>query len=917
MLYGRARESAEIEGLLGAARAGRGSGVVVRGEAGIGKSALLDHARRSAKGFEVLDARGLQVESELPFVALADLVRPALASIDALPARQAAAIRGALALGPPVESDRFAVAAATLSLLATVAERQPVLAVVDDAHWIDAASREALLFAARRLAADPVLVIFAVREGEGESFDESGLPEVVVGPLEKEAADELVEALTGERATAAVRAEVVAATGGNPLAMVEMAGSLTHDQLSGGATLGEALPAAATVERAFLRRTAALSAGARAALLVAAAGTSDQIGEIESACVLAGADPEGLLEAERAGLLRRDRGIEFQHPLLRAAVYRDAAPEERRRAHGALARALGAAAAAERRAWHLAASAEGYDGEAANALSHIAAEARKRGGLTAAARALERSAELTEDSSARTRRLFDAASNWYLSAGSAQARRLLDAASETCTDPLLRSDIEHLYGQVEMWQGETDAAHRRMTAAAIEVEATDRRRAALMLADASLAALLSGSIQKGIGLARRAHQLAGDLGTEVSAVTGPILANGLLLGAEAEEVRPLLAVWDRIPLEQRSPSVLIQVAPPLTWIEEYDQTRSMLDGLIRVGRELSSPSILVPALWDLGELDFRMGRWSEGYANSTESLSLAQETGQGHHLSLAFVARLEAGRGQEDQARAHGEQAVALGQTVGSGAAVAYGLAALGLLELGLGRPAAAIETLEQLEVALAGMGVREPSVVQSLPDLAESYVREGRLNDARAVTESLALHGERSGIAWTNATAARCSGLLADADGDRYADEFERALEWHTRATQPFETARTRLCYGERLRRGRRVAEAREQLRLALDEFERLGATPWSRKALAELQATGEHRRSRGPETSELTPRELQVALLVAEGATNREAAASLFLTVKTIEFHLGHIYRKLGVRSRTELARRLAARERDASPA
>src|SRR5215213_7813321 len=272
MLYGRARESAEIEGLLQAARTGRGSSAVLRGEAGIGKSALMGNARERADDFTVLAARGLQAESELSFVTLADLLRPALGAIDDLPGRQAAALKGALALGPPVDSDRFAVAAATLSLLARVAEAGPVLVLVDDAHWIDGASREALLFAARRLEADPVVVLFAIREGEGESFEDTGLRTLVVGPLDEDASGALVEDLTSGRAAATVRAELAVATGGNPLALVEMAGSLTPAQLTGQEALGESLPAATSVERAFLRRTAALSDGARAALLVAAAG---------------------------------------------------------------------------------------------------------------------------------------------------------------------------------------------------------------------------------------------------------------------------------------------------------------------------------------------------------------------------------------------------------------------------------------------------------------------------------------------------------------------------------------------------------------------------------------------------------------------------------------------------------------------
>jgi DNA-binding CsgD family transcriptional regulator len=910
MLYGRTGEAAAIERMLDAARAGTGCALVIRGEAGIGKSALLAHARANAAGFRVLSARGLQAESELPFAALSDLLRPVLGAIDELPDRQAAAVRGALALGPPIESDRFATAAASLSMLATAAERSPLLMLVDDAHWIDGASLEALMFTARRLGSDPMVALFAIREGETDAFEDSGLAELVVGPLERDPSDRLLGDLTGDRASASVRGRLFQATGGNPLALVEVAESLSTAQLSGDEQLDELLPAAATVERVFLRRIEHLSEASRDALLVAAVGASDRGTEVEVACALAGADPAALREAEDAGLVRRaGETIEFRHPLLRNAVYRSASPEERHRAHRALAQAVDPRRAAERRAWHLAAAADGMDADAASALVEAAEDARRRGALTVAARALERAAEVTPDHTTRARLRYDAATNWRLAGDSPRARSLLGRSAEGDLDPLLRADIEHLLGQIAMWEEQPRVARPRLEAAANGVESHDTTRAAAILTDASLAALLSGDIPGGIGLGRRAHELAKGR-HELLAMTGPLLANGLLLSGAPEEARALLMTYDAIPADKRPPAALIQIAPPLTWIEEYDKARSFLEDLIRKGRELSSPSILVPALWNMTELEYRVGRWDQGYAAGSEAVSLARDSGQMLHSGLAFVARIEAGRGLEADARAHAEEAFALSDQVGYGAGIAYSLAALGLLELGLGRTDAAVERLLQLDAALGGMGVYEPTVVTSLPDLIEACVRAGRPGDAEAGLRRLTDSAERSGFAWSNATAARCAGLLAG--DDAYESCFERALGWHGRVSQPFEQARTQLCFGERLRRGRRVADARDQLRAALAGFEQLGAAPWVERAQLELNATGERRRPRGPETDDLTPREMQVALLVAQGSTNRETAAALFLTTKTIEFHLSQIYRKLGLRSRTELAHRMAAEHR-----
>jgi DNA-binding CsgD family transcriptional regulator len=810
-----------------------------------------------------------------------------------------------------VATERFAVAAATLSLLATAAEQQPVVAIVDDAHWIDQASREAMLFTARRLDADSVLMLFGVREGETDVFDESGVQELNLAALDAEPARELVSGLSAGRAKPDVVDGLIAAAAGNPLALIETTRSLSDGQLAGTDPLDELMPAAQSVERAFLRRAARLGDPARRALLVAAVGTSDGADEIEAACAAQGIEPAALAEVQGAGLVTRAQQIEFRHPLLRAAIYRAATPAERDAAHRALADVMRADGAAERRAWHLAAAARAPDDAVAVELAEAAAAARARGALPAAARALERSAALTPDDAVQAQRLLEAAGHWQLAGRSERSRDLLAEAAELSSKPTLRSDIEHLHGQIEMWAGLTPQARERLSRTAAEIEPHDRTRAALINADAALAALLAGDVAGGTDLARRAYALAEPLGAELVALTGPIVGNALALAGKLEEAAPFLRAYRHVPAEALSPSALIQIPPPLTWLEQYDEARALLDRLAAIGRSLSAPSILAPALMNLTELDFRTGNWTDGYATGTEALALAAEgAGQTLHLVYGILSRIEAGRGLDQDCARHAEAGLTMGRERGDGSAIAYSLSALGLLDLGRGRAGEAADRLLELDVALESMGVVEPTVVFTLPDLVEALVRAGRTEEAEQSLDKLARRARASGLVWPNATAARCAGLLAS--DEEFEDHFRAALAWHERAPQAFERARTHLCFGERLRRARQATAAREHLRTAADVFARLGARPWIERADGELAATGERRRARGPETSELTPRELQIALLVAQGATNKEAAAALFVTAKTIEFHLGHVYRKLGVRSRTELAARMQASDR-----
>jgi DNA-binding CsgD family transcriptional regulator len=911
MLFGREVECGRIESLLDEARGGRSGTLVVRGEAGIGKSALCGRAVELAAGLTVLATRGVETESELAFASLAQLFRPALERLGKIPAPQASALAGALAIGPPVPGDRFTICAATLSLLAAVAEDGPALVVVDDAQWLDRSSAEALLFAARRLDSEGVAVLFAVRDGQPSVFDRADLPELVVTGLEAGAASALLASRSSVPIADDVAGRILRAAAGNPLALGEVPALLSSEQLAGAEPIGEDLPTPPTVVRAFSRYLDALPESSREALLVAAVSDSTDLDEIGTGLAALGLDPGALRPAEETGLVFVEGStLEFRHPLLRSAVRESASAVARRAVHRALADVAGAQS--DNRAWHLAAAAPDDDEAAAAALEEAALRARERGGYAEAASALERAARLTGDDVAAARRLRESARDHMLVGRVERAVELLDEALPRATEPALRARILHLRATIEMWHGSPPAAVTLLTGQAEQVAADDPDRAASMLTDAAWACFLAADIRHGLEAADRACSAVSGLGGWTEARARGVRAIALTLGGDALRALPLFAEYRALLDHPRSALTTSQPFRPdglvLTWFEEYDLARDRLTRAIDGARAQSALGALPWTLVQLAELDFRTGRWASAFAGASEAVRIAEEVGQRTALtfSLAVLARIEAGRGREDDAAAHANRALELAHR-GVNAAVAFARSALGLLELGHGRGEHAIVQLERLAQRAVEHGLREPAVIQWTPDLIEAYVRAGRLGDAERLLREFEQVARETQRTWALATAARCRGLLAEDSGEEH---FLHALELHDLTPTPFDRARTQLCLGERLRRGRRRADAREWLVGALEVFERLGAEPWAERARAELAASGETVRRRDAFTEEeLTPQELQVALVVARGATNKEAGAALFLSPKTIETHLGRVYRKLNVRSRTELARLLAS--------
>jgi DNA-binding CsgD family transcriptional regulator len=901
VLIGRDRERAELDRVLTRAESGRSAVLVLAGDAGIGKSILLDHtaAEAAARGFTVLRSRGIESEAELAFSGLHDVLGPVLELLPEIPERQAAVLASALALGPVVAADRFAVCAGTISVLGAAAERRPVLATIDDAHWLDRSSIDALFFAARRFEVERIALVFAVRTGSPSTLEASGLPELPIECLDEPSSRALLSDAWPE-VDASAASRIVATAAGNPLALLEIPALLTDAQRRGRASLDEPLPAGASIERIFLKRLRGLPPETIGALLVAAASESGDLETITRAVGTSG-DLGALLPAERSGLVRvTAAGVEFRHPLVRSAVYHGASAGERRDAHVALAAAL-AGRSEDRRAWHLAASAVQPDEQVAEALARAAARAGERSGYAAAASGQERAAALTPDPRRRADRLLDAARSLELCGSFDRAIGLLDAALAADNDPLRRADIQHVRGRIEAAHGNPTNAGDILVTAAEDVAARDPARASAMLIDAAMVEFATERREAALATGREALELGAGTATERRATTVlRALETTWSLPADGADATDLeLALHGN---ELESPLMLATIATALAHDGEGDRARRVTKRYVERARSLGAIGALPQALVTLAGLEQHL---SAAYACAAEARDLSAETGQLFSLanSLLCLGWVDGLQGREQNARAHLERAKTIMQRTGWGddILVDYALARMCLV---IGRPEETVRLMEPAVFNECGQ-VRHRS--GWAVDLVEAYVRTGRLGDARS---TLAQMEQRS---WPEGTyrlgVEACRGLVATED--EFEQEFVTALTANEKS-RGFFRARAELWFGQRLRRARRRGDARRWLWSALDGFETIGATACVEEARAELVATGEHVRRGRSTLADLTERELRVALVVADGATNKEAAAQLFLSPKTVEFHLGHVYRKLGVRSRTELARRLASTPR-----
>jgi DNA-binding CsgD family transcriptional regulator len=787
--------------------------------------------------------------------------------------------------------------------------------VVDDAQWLDRASAEALLFTVRRLGAEGIAVIIASRTGEPSVFDRSGLEELVVGGLDEKDIGLLLEnrgfGVSHDAVTTLQRA-----TAGNPLAALEIAALLSARQLAGIEPLDDPLPAGrASVERAFLRRVADLTPDARRALLVAAAADSEDMGPIAGVLQAMGIEAVELERGEDRGLVGLEgHRVSFAHPLIRSCVYHAADPSERRAAHRALAASLEERAGpsdSDRAAWHLAAAAVEPDETVAGRLEEVAIRARERSGYAAAARAFERAGDLSPIAGERAKRLLEAAEAALLGGQTARAGELSDKALQYATDPRLRARIEHVRGRSQVWLGKTEMAFQILVSGASKYRDTDAATASLMLVDASMACGMRGDIEAAVRTGQQAWTAAQVVGGPTKAAASILYAASLLVEGNVARASGLLAGAEQLDESYVAATndlfTPAMAARALAWMERYDEALQLCDLVIAIARRTGTLGALPMALAAQADTEFDVGDWNAAYAHAMQGIDMSRSTSQQGFLSYCLVvaAKLEAARGLSADCRGHIEEALTI-----AGLPISintYASATLGALELGMGRYRRAVVELRKVADRWNEIKLGNPGVVRWAPDSIEALAHVGNLEEAWRLLDALPSQADLVKTSWARAVASRCRGILVEQDFDSH---FETALNTHQHDVLPFERARTQLAYGERLRRSRRRGEARVKLREALETFEQLEATPWIDRTRVELLATGEHARRRSAATTQaLTPQEHVVARAVAHGATNKEVAATLFLSPKTVESHLSRIYSKLGVRSRTELARQIVS--------
>jgi DNA-binding CsgD family transcriptional regulator len=902
-LTGRAGERGVLDRFVAGVRAGEGRALVVRGEPGVGKTALLDYLAGRASGCLVARAAGVQSEMELAFAGLHQLCAPMLDHAESLPGPQREALRTAFGLSAGPVPDRFLVGLAVLGLLSETAGERPLVCVVDDQQWLDRASAQALGFAARRLAADPVGLVFAARV---PGQDVAGLPELVVEGLAERDARELLKSVLTGPLDARVRDRVIADTHGNPLALLELTRGLTPAQLTGGFGVSEAVPLDGRIEDSFRRQLEALPAQTRRLVQLAAADPSgDPVLVWRAAGRLAiGAGAAG--PAVEAGLAEFGARVRFRHPLARSAAYRSASVQERRELHGALAEATDPAVDPDRRAWHRAQAAPGPDEEVAAELEQCAGRAQRRGGLAAAAAFLERSAGLTLDPARRAQRALAAAQAKYQAGALDAALFLLTMAQAGPQDELQRARGDLLRARIAFASSHGRDAPPLMLSAAKRLETLDVELARETYLEAFTAALFVGRLSSAVEDVARATRTAPAPLTKGRAPD--LLLDGLALlvtegyaaGSPALR-RALVAV--------RSQDISGEEGLGWLWLAEMaaiavwdDETWHILASRhVKLARDAGALSELPLAVLSRYLMYIHAGELEQGAALIAEAQAVADATGSqlGPYGGLGAAAF----RGREAEATEliQATMAGATSRGEGRGVATQYAVA---LLYNGLGRYDQALAAAE-LACEYDDIGV----VGWSLTELVEAAVRSGQPARAADALRRLSETTRASGTDWGLGIEARSRALLSE--GEAAENCHREAIERLGRTRMRPAAARAHLLYGEWLRRENRRRDARAELRTAHDLFTTMGIEAFAERARHELLATGDTVRKRTVQTaSELTAQEAHIARLAVDGRTNVEIGAQLFLSTRTVEWHLSKVYTKLGVGSRRELRRALASR-------
>ncbi|WP_326835496.1 AAA family ATPase [Amycolatopsis rhabdoformis] len=893
----RRAERETLDRLLDAVRAGKSQVLVLRGEAGVGKTVLLEHLVGQAAGIRVARAVGVQSEMELAFAGLHQLCAPMLGGAEALPDPQRVALRTAFGLSPGPAPDRFLVGLAVLGLLAEAARERPLLCVVDDTQWLDSASAQALAFVARRLVAESVALVFAVREPATTEL--TGVAQLVVEGLPDSAARDLLDSVLRLPADDRVRDRIVAETRGNPLALVELSRGLSPKELAEGFSLAGATTIPRRIEQRYQARLAQLAPATVRLLLIAALEPQGDPVTLWRAAGLLDIGAESAEPALEAGLIEIGSHVRFHHPLVRSAIYQAAAPAERRRAHWALAQVTDADTDQDRRAWHAAQAAEAPAEEAAEELGRSACRAQARGGMAAAAVMLERAAELTAVPSTRAKRTLEAAHITHVAGAPEEALRLLSIAEAGPLDRLEKARADLLRGRISLTVNRGREAPPLLFAAARQLEGLDVGLARETYLDALLAGMFAGVSDADLREVAEAARAA----PRSPQPPGPadLLLDGLAIRF-TDGFGPSLPMLRRALSAFRTPDLSLK---ELHW--------------------LWLAHIMAGNMWDEQTLDTARHLQLARDKGALNTLPLALAAHIGAHVyagdldtaahlrdELAEVSRatgipaatygsllLAAWRGREEEARQVITRTEAEAVRRGEG----FGLLIIGasraVLCNSLGYYAEALESAEGARQRPPVMGV-EPWL--ALVELIEAASRLGKTAVAQDGFTKLVVTTRASGTDWALGIEARSRALLAT--GDDAESAYREAVDRLSRTRIRGECARARLLYGEWLRRARRRADAREQLRTAHDMFTEMGMEAFAERAGRELRATGGTARKRSVETgTELTSQEAQIVRMVREGLSNAEIGARLFLSPRTVEWHLGRIFDKLGVTSRRQL--------------
>jgi DNA-binding CsgD family transcriptional regulator len=906
-LRGRRNERAALDGLLAGARAGRSGVLVLRGEAGIGKTALLDYAVAAASdAYRVVRATGVESERELPFAALQQLCAPMLDRLDRLPAPQRHALRSTFGLGTGPAPDRLLIGLAVLSLLSEVAEDRPLLCVVDDAQWLDHASALAVAFVARRLLAEPIVILVAARERPG-AF--AGLPEIAINGLHDAAARELLGSVIPERLDERVVDQLVAETHGNPLALLELPRGLSPAQLAGGFAVPAALSLPARIEERFGQRFEALPAATRQLVLVAAAESSGDQSLLWRAAGRLGIPSHALEPAESAGLLELGVKIRFRHPLVRSAVHRAATPQERRAAHRALAQATDRDADPDRRAWHRAEASVGPDEGVAAELEQAAGRAQARGGLSAAAAFLERAAALTLDPPRRARRMLAAARAKYEAGALDDAVALLAEAEGGTLDnlELVRADLLRAQIMYAVKRGSDAPALLLDAARRLQGAEPDLARATLL--EALEAARFAGPLGSTVGVAEVSEAALARPLLERPLSPADLLLHGFATQYTKGYAAAVPVLKDALSAFRHEPALPPRDARWLTlacraagdvWDDEAWRLLSARS--LARAREAGALTTLPLFLTTVAYMQVISGELDSAASLQDEVALITELIGTPPHRYIALWLAALTGREADLAELVHATEAEA--EARGEGFSLAITTLAQAVLANALGRHEEALVAVRHtVEVDITS----EMGSPRAVAELVEAAVGSGDRALAERAMARLVQTTRPSGTDWALGVEARSRALMAE--GDAAETAYREAIERLGRTGVRLQLARSHLAYGEWLCRDRRrAAVAREHLQIAYDMLTAMGAEAFAGRARRELLAIGGHAPERRVATPpELTDQEAQIARLARDGLSNADIGARLFISRHTVAYHLRKVFAKLDITSRNKLGRAL----------